>query len=101
MRLVRLSPKERSTGFLPGPSDRRGLSRAGYTFLLFKMGWETMGQTSHIVTIVDGVQVIDMTVHDPNEDLVETFYQVRGARYEDLGTAMKAARGEVEGGPKG
>jgi hypothetical protein len=59
---------------------------------LFEMGGVTMGQTSRIVTIVDGVEVMEVTVHDPEGNPVETSYHVRGEKYETLKQAMKAAR---------
>ena len=49
-----------------------------------------MGQTSRIVTIVDGVQVIEVTTHDQDGDPIETCYLVRGERYETLKQAMEA-----------
>ena len=60
-----------------------------------------MGQRSRIVTIVDGVQVIEVTTHDPDGDPVETHYMVRGEKYEMLKQAMEAARGEHEGSING
>ncbi|MGD0657872.1 MAG: hypothetical protein ABSD38_07385 [Syntrophorhabdales bacterium] len=60
-----------------------------------------MGQTSRIVTIVDGVQIIEVTAHDPDGDPVETHYMVRGEKYEALKQAMEAARADREGGPTG
>lgn len=51
-----------------------------------------MGQTSRIVTIVDGVQVIEITAHDPDGDPIETHYVVKGERFETLKQAMEAAR---------
>jgi len=56
-----------------------------------------MGQTSRIVTIVEGVQVIEVTIHDPEGDPVETYYRVKGEKYESLAQAMKAARAVSEG----
>jgi len=53
-----------------------------------------MGQTSRMVTIVDGVQVIEVTTHDPDGNPVETHYMVRGEKYETLKQAMKAARSD-------
>ena len=60
-----------------------------------------MGQTSRIVTTIEGVQVMEITAHDPEGDPIETHYQVLGQRYETLRQAMEAARGEREGGIKG
>ena len=44
-----------------------------------------MGQISRIVT------AIEVTVHDPGGDPIETHYYVRGERYETLKQAMEAA----------
>ena len=60
-----------------------------------------MGQTSRIVTIIEGIQVIEVTTHDPQGDPLEMHYVVRGEKHETLKQAMKAARGDVEGGPRG
>ena len=51
-----------------------------------------MGQTSRIVTIVNGVEVIEVTVHDPEGDPVETHYYIRGEKYETLRQAIEAAK---------
>ena len=56
-----------------------------------------MGQTSRIVTIVDGVEVIEATVHDPEGDPIETYYRVKGEKFETLKQAMEAARAISEG----
>ena len=51
-----------------------------------------MGQTSRIVTIIDGVEVMEVTVHDLKGDPIETHYHVRGGeKYETLKQAMQAA----------
>ena len=60
-----------------------------------------MGQTSRIVTIIEGVQVMEITTHDRHGDPVETHYVVLGQRYGTLRQAMEAARGEREGTFKG
>ena len=57
-----------------------------------------MGQTSRIVTIVDGVQVTEVTTHDPDGDPVETRYPVRGEKFETLKQAMEAAEWEAPPG---
>ena len=57
-----------------------------------------MGQTSRIVTIIEGVQVIEVTTHNEQGDPIETFYRVKGEKFETLTQAMKAARGDREGG---
>lgn len=49
-------------------------------------------QTSRIVTIIEEVQVVEVTVRDQDGDPVETYYTVRGERFETLKTAMEAAR---------
>ena len=56
-----------------------------------------MGQTSRIVTIVDGVEVMEVTTHDPDGDPVETHYRVKGEKYETLKQAMEAAKKIAEG----
>jgi hypothetical protein len=60
-----------------------------------------MGQTSRIVTIIDGVQVMEVTSHDSQGDPVETCYLVGGERYGTLKQAMKAARDERKGDVNG
>ena len=60
-----------------------------------------MRQTSRIVTIVHGVQVMEVTTHDSQGDPVETCYLVRGEKYETLKPAMKAARDERKGDVNG
>jgi hypothetical protein len=50
-----------------------------------------MGQTSRIVTIIEGVEVIEVTVHDPKGGPIETHYYVRGEKYKTLKKAMEAA----------
>jgi hypothetical protein len=50
-----------------------------------------MGQTSRIVTIIEGVQVIEVTTHDQDGDPIETSYRVKGEKHESLKDAMKAA----------
>ena len=53
-----------------------------------------MGQTSRIVTIVNGVEVIEIITHDTEGEPVETNYLVRGEKYQTLTEARRAARGE-------
>ena len=55
-----------------------------------------MGQTSRIVTIVNGVEVIEVTVHGPEGDPTETHYHIGGEKYETLRQAMEAAKGISE-----
>ena len=52
-----------------------------------------MGQTSRIVTIIEGVEVMEVTVHDLEGNPVETSYHVRGVKYESLRQAMEAVKG--------
>ena len=59
-----------------------------------------MGQTSRIVTIIEGVQVMEVTTHGQDGDPIETCYLVCEERYEILRQAMEAARAEREGGIK-
>jgi hypothetical protein len=53
----------------------------------------TMGQTSRIVTIVNGVEIIEVTVNDQEGDPTATHYQIRGEKYETLRQAMEVAKG--------
>ncbi len=55
-----------------------------------------MRQTSRVVTIVEGVEVIEVRTHNPEGDPIETRYHVRGEKYETLRQAMKAARAITE-----
>jgi hypothetical protein len=52
----------------------------------------TMGQTGRIVTIVNGVEVIEVTTHDPEGEPIETSYEVRGEKYQTLTEARRAAQ---------
>jgi hypothetical protein len=36
-----------------------------------------MDQTSRIVTVIEGVAVMEVTTHDPEGDPIETLYYVR------------------------
>ena len=67
------------------PDDVR--MRVGYTISIILF-------VSRIVTIIEGVQVIEVTTHDSQGDPLETHYVVRGEKYETLKQAMRAARGE-------
>jgi len=51
-----------------------------------------MGQTSRIVTIVSGVEVIEVTTRDPEGEPIETKYQVGGEKYRTLTEARRAAQ---------
>jgi len=51
-----------------------------------------MGQTSRIVTIVSGVEVIEVKTRDPEGEPIETNYQVGGERYQTLTEARRAAQ---------
>ena len=53
-----------------------------------------MSQTSRIVAVTDGVQVVKVTTHDSDGNPVERHYLVQGVRYDTLKQAMKAARDE-------
>jgi len=53
-----------------------------------------MGQTSRVVTIIEGVEVVEVTVHDPGGDPVEKHYYVLGEKFDSLKHAMEAASGE-------
>jgi len=55
---------------------------------------------SRIVTIIAGVQVMEVTTYDQDGDPVETSYRVKGDRYDTLEQAIKAARGDDEGSSK-
>lgn len=61
-----------------------------------EMGGVDIRRPSRIVTIVDGVQVTEVTVHDQDGDPVETYYVVKGERLETLKEAMEAARNGAE-----
>jgi hypothetical protein len=52
----------------------------------------TMGQTSRIVTIVNGVEVIEVTTHNPEGEPIETNYQVGGEKYQTLTEARRVAQ---------
>jgi hypothetical protein len=60
-----------------------------------------MSQTSRIVAVTDGVQVVKVTTHDSDGNPVERHYLVQGVRYDTLKQAMKAARDERKSGPAG
>ena len=75
-------------------ADRfRGRWPSGRAKLLSYSKWAgvAMGQTSRIVTIVNGVQAVEVTTHDPEGEPIETYYRVRGEKYESLKDAMTAA----------
>jgi hypothetical protein len=55
-----------------------------------------MGQTSRIVTIVNGIEITEVTVHDLEGNPIETSYHIRGEKHETLRQAMEAARGTGE-----
>jgi len=59
-----------------------------------------MKQTSRIVTIIAGVQVMEVTTYDQDGDPVGTSYRVKGDRYDALKQAIKAAKSDDEGGSK-
>jgi hypothetical protein len=51
-----------------------------------------MGQKSRVVTVIDGVEVIEMMVMDPDGDPIETRYYVSGEKYDTLREARDAAK---------
>ncbi len=51
-----------------------------------------MRQTSRIITIIGGIEVMEVTVHDLEGHPSEKHYSVQGEKYESLKLAMKAAR---------
>ena len=53
-----------------------------------------MGKTSRLITIIEGVHVMEVTTHDSQGDPIETYYLVLGEKHESLKLAMKAAMGE-------
>jgi len=56
-----------------------------------------MGQTSKVVTIIEGIEVIEVSILDPGGDPVERHYYVLGEKYESLKQAMRAARDKHDG----
>ncbi len=50
-----------------------------------------MGQVSRVVTTVDGIEVIEVTVHDVEGNPMETNYYVQGVKYATLREAREAA----------
>ena len=57
-----------------------------------------MGLVTRVVTIIQGVEVIEVAIHDPGGDRIEKYYYVLGEKFDSLKHAMGAARGEREGG---
>jgi len=55
-----------------------------------------VGQTSRIVTIIDGVEVMEVTAYDPEGEPIETHYYVQGEKYPTLREARNAAKGICE-----
>lgn len=51
-----------------------------------------MSQTSRIVTIIDGIEVLEMTTYDHEGDPVGTHYYVQGEKYSSLKEAREAAK---------
>jgi hypothetical protein len=60
-----------------------------------------MVQRSRMVTIIEGVEVTETTAYDRDGNPMETFYRVKGEKFETLKQAMEAARSDREGGPTG
>jgi hypothetical protein len=56
-----------------------------------------MGQTSKVVTTVDGIEVMEITLFGPDGEPVETRYYVHGEKYPSLREAREAARKIAEG----
>jgi hypothetical protein len=54
-----------------------------------------MGQTSRIVTIIEGVQVIEAKTHDPDGDPIEAYYLAPGEKQKSLKQAREAAGSET------
>ncbi len=51
-----------------------------------------MSQTSRIVTVIDGIEVLEVTTFDREGDPVGTHYYVQGEKYSRLGEARDAAK---------
>ena len=51
-----------------------------------------MGQTSRVVTIIDGVEVIEVTREDPGGHPLEASYYVQGEKYTTLKEAWEMAK---------
>jgi len=60
-----------------------------------KWGGMAMGQTSRIVTIIEGVQVIEAKTHDPEGDPIEAYYLGPGEKQKSLRQATEAADSEA------
>jgi hypothetical protein len=59
------------------------------------LGEKGIEQTSRILTIVDGVQVTEVTVRNQDGDPAEIHYVVKGEKHETLKGAMEAAGKEM------
>ena len=55
-----------------------------------------MGQTSRVLTSIDGIEVIEVTREDPEGDLIETSYYVQGEKYTTLKEAWETAKAIAE-----
>jgi len=51
-----------------------------------------MAQTSKVVTVIDGIEVLEVTLHDLEGNPIETTYFVQGTKYRTLKEAREAAR---------
>ncbi len=51
-----------------------------------------MSQTSRMVTVIDGIEVVEVTTCNPDGDLVGTHYCVQGEKYASLREAGNAAK---------
>ncbi len=51
-----------------------------------------MGQTSRVVTSIDGIEVIEVTREDQEGHPLETSYYVKGGKYTTLKEAWETAK---------
>lgn len=51
-----------------------------------------MSQTSRMVTVIDGIEVVEVTTHNLDGELVGTHYCVQGEKYANLRDAGNAAK---------
>jgi len=49
---------------------------------------------ANIVTIIEGVEVAEITAYDRGGHPIERYYQIRGEKFETLTQATKAVRGD-------
>ena len=55
-----------------------------------------MGQTSRVVTSIDGIEVIEVAREDSEGNPIETSYYVQGEKYATLKAAWKIAKNIAE-----